>query len=430
MDMARTSLRTEIFAGVTTFLTMSYIIFANPAILAEAGVPLAGATTATCLGAAIATALMALTTNYPFALAPGMGLNAFLVFTVCKTMGYDWEIGMAVVVIEGLLIALLVVLGLRRWVMEALPLPLKHAIGVGIGIFIAFVGLRMGGLVTGSPATCVTLGPLSAPAAVTALTGLIVTVALMAWRVPGALLLGIAAATLVGDAGFGLARLPASVGCVVALPDHSTIWKFWRGLDAAASLRLLPVVFAFMVSDFFDTMGTVVGIGTRGGFVDRKGQMPRMTGVLFVDGIAASLGGALGCSSITTYVESASGVAAGGRRGATALTVAALFLVAVFLNPLAAAVPECAVAPALIVVGFLMMEGVARIAWTRLEEGLPAFLTILLMPLSFSISTGIGWGVLAAVAIEAFRGRAGRIHPVLWLTAAVFAISFSPLVPR
>jgi AGZA family xanthine/uracil permease-like MFS transporter len=424
--MTRTSLRTEIFAGLTTFMTMSYIIFANPAILAQAGVPVAGATTATCLGAAIATALMAWATDYPFALASGMGLNAFLAFTVCQGMGVDWEIGMAVVVLEGLLIALLVLLGLRRWVMDALPLPLKHAIGVGIGLFIALIGFKMGGLVTAAPGTFVRLGDLGAPEAVVTIAGLLVTVTCLAWRVPGALLIGIAAGALLADAGFGMAKLEG----VVAPPNFSTVWKFWRGLDVAMSLRLLPVLFAFAMSDFFDTMGTVIGVGAQAGFVDRKGGMPRLTRVLFVDGIAASLGGILGCSSITTYVESASGVAAGGRRAVTGYVVAALFLLAIFLSPLAAAVPSCAVAPALIVVGFFMMQGVARIAWGRLEEGLPAFLTIVLMPFTFNIATGIGWGVLAAVAIPAVRGRWREIHPMLWLTAAVFAISFSPLVPR
>jgi AGZA family xanthine/uracil permease-like MFS transporter len=331
-----------------------------------------------------------------------------------------------VVVLEGLLIALLVLLGLRRWIMDALPMSLKHAIGVGIGLFIAFIGLKMGGIITATPETFVRLGDLSAPAAIVAVAGLLVTVALLAWGVPGALLGGMAAGAVLADGVFGMAKLHG----VVAAPDVSTIWKFWRGLGAALDLRLLPVLFAFAVSDFFDTMGTVIGVGTQAGFVDRKGQMPRLTRVLLVDGLAASLGGMLGCSSITTYVESASGVAAGGRRGVTALTVAVLFLLAIFLNPLAAAVPACAVAPALVVVGFLMMQGVARIAWTRLEEGLPAFLTILLMPLSFSIATGVGWGVLSFVAITVFRGRLREIRPVMWVTAGIFAVSFSPLVPR
>ncbi len=429
--MTRPARKTEFLAGLTTFMTMSYIIFANPAILSVAGVPAAGAQTATCLGAALATALMAAMSRYPLALAPGMGLNAFLAYSVCRGMGYDWEIGMAVVVLEGLILMVLVGLGLRRWIMDALPLSLKHAIGVGIGLFIAFIGLKMGGIiVAGPPETLVRLGSLGAPEALVALAGLAVTAGMLARGVPGGLLIGIVASSLLADVGFGLAHLPGSVAAAVAAPNFSTVWKFWGGLDEALSLRLLPVLFAFLVTDFFDTMGTVIAVGHQGGFLDRKGNLPRLGPVLLADSAAAALGGALGCSSVTTYLESASGVAAGGRGPLTGYTVAACFLVAMFLNPLAAAVPACAVAPALIAVGFLMMRGVARIGWDRVEEGVPAFLTILMTPLSFSIATGVGWGVLATVVVAGLSGRAGRVHPVLWACAAVFAVSFSPLVPR
>lgn len=423
-------MKTEILAGLTTFMTMSYILFANPAILGEAGVPVAGAQTATALGAALATAAMAAASRYPFALAPGMGLNAFLAYTVCRGLGYDWEIAMAVVVVEGLLLMVLVGVGLRRWIMDALPLSLKHAIGAGIGAFIAFIGLKMAGIVTASGATLVTLGPLGTPEAVTAVGGLVVTATLLARGVPGALLIGIVAATLLADLGFGLARLPASAAEAVAAPNFSTVWKFWGGLDEAVSVRLLPVLFALLVTDFFDTMGTVIAVGSQGGFVDRKGSLPRLDRVLMADSGAAALGGALGCSSITTYLESASGVAAGGRGPVVGYTVAACFLLAMFFNPLAAAVPACAVAPALIVVGWLMMRSVARVAWERIEEGLPAFLVLLLTPLTFSISTGVGWGVLATVGVLALSGGIRRIHPALWICAAVFALSFSSLVPR
>ncbi len=425
--MTRAPLRTEIAAGITTFLTMSYIIVANPAILAQAGVPLAGAVTATCLGAAIATAAMARYSGYPFALAPGMGLNAFLVFTVCKDLGWDWEIAMAVVVLEGLLILALVGFGLRRWVMEALPVSLKHAIGVGIGLFIAVLGLKMGGLIEPSPHTLLTLGDLREPRAQVTLLGIIVTAVLLVRRVPGAILAGIVVAAVTAGFGFGLATAPESV---VASPNFSTIWKFWQGIPEAASLALLPVLFAFAITDFFDTMGTVVAVGGQGGFMDRKGQLPRLGPVLAVDAGAAALGGALGCSSITTYLESAAGVAAGARGAIAGYTVAVLFLGAMFLHPLAAAVPEFAVAPALVVVGCMMMRSVARIGWDRIEEALPAFLVILLTPLTFSISTGVGFGVLALVLVEVFAGRAAKIHPVLWGTAAVFALAFSPWIPK
>jgi len=427
---AITTARTEIFAGITTFMTMSYIIFANPAILGMGGMPAGAVQTATCAGAALACLMMGLYARYPFALAPGMGLNAFLAYTVCSGMGYPWQVGMAVVAVEGAIITVLVVLGLRRWVMDALPLSLKHAIGVGIGLFIAFIGLKQGGIVAGSPVSLVTMGDLTAPEAVVTMAGLLLTFTLLAYRIPGALLWGMAGATILGDFVYRLAPLPAGLTTLVAAPDFSTFGGFASGLRQVFSLRLLPVVFAFLITDFFDTMGTVIAVGSQAGFVDGRGRMPRLDRVLFVDSVGAMLGGIFGSSSVTTYIESASGVAAGGRRGLTAVTVGVLFLAAMFLNPLAAAIPSPAVAPSLIAVGFLMMAGVAKIAWHRLEDGAPAFLVVLLMPLTFSISTGIGWGVLAYVAIMSLRGKPGSIHPVMWITAAMFAVAFSPLVPR
>jgi len=423
-------MKTEILAGLTTFMTMSYIIFANPAILSAAGVPPRAALAVTCLGTALATALMGLWARYPFAVAPGMGLNAFLAYTICRGMGYSWETGMAVVVVEGAIITVLVVVGLRQWVMDAIPMSLKHAIGMGIGMFIAFIGLQNGGLVVRNPATLVTLGNLAEPAALVAVAGLLVTVALLTWRVPGAILLGIVFSAVLADAGFGLARLPGSWGEVAALPDFSTVGGFVRGFPEVLSWKLLPVILAFLMTDFFDTMGTIIAVGTQAGFVDAKGRIPRIREILYVDSLAALFGGILGSSSLTTYVESASGVAAGGRRGTTALTVAVLFLLAMFVSPLAAAIPPCAVAPALIIVGYLMVRSLSGIEWLRVEEGIPAFLVFMLMPLTFSISTGVGWGLIAFVAIQSFRGNFRAIHPFLWAVAAVFAVAFSPLVPR
>lgn len=421
---------TEVFAGLTTFMTMSYIIFANPSILSAAGIPLAAAQAATCLGTAIACALMGFWARYPFALAPGMGLNAFLVYTVCLGMGYTWQTGMAVVFVEGVLITLLVVVGLRQWVMDAIPMSLKHAIGIGIGMFIAFIGLRNGGLVDSHPVTVVALGVLSHPHAIVSAAGLLLTIALITWRVPGAILLGIIFSTVLADWGFGLASLPKSFSGVFAAPDFSTLGQFRLGLSSVFSWGLLPVILSFLLVDFFDTMGTVIAVGTQGGFVDYRGRMPRIREVLYVDSLAAALGGALGCSSITTYIESASGVAAGGRRGLTAITVAVLFALAMFIGPLAACVPACAVAPALVVVGYLMTQSVSDIKWIKVEEGLPAFLTMILMPLTFSISTGIGWGIMAFVAINLFKGNGRAIHPLLWVVSLVFAMAFSPLVPK
>ena len=421
---------TEIFAGVTTFMTMSYIIFANPSILSAAGIPLSAAQTATCLGSALACALMGLWARYPFVLAPGMGLNAFLVYTVCLGMGYSWQTGMAVVFVEGVIITLLVAIGLRQWVMDALPMSLKHAIGIGIGLFIAFIGLKNGGLVDSHPVTTVTLGVLSHPHAIVAASGLLLTMALMTWRIPGAILVGMIISTVVADWGFGIASLPNSIPGIFAMPDFSSVGQFTTSLSSVFSWALLPVILSFLLVDFFDTMGTVIAVGTQGGFVDYRGRMPRIKEVLFVDSLSATLGGVLGCSSITTYIESASGVAAGGRRGLTAITVAILFGLAMFVGPLAASVPACAVAPALIVVGYLMTRSVSDIQWVKVEEGLPAFLTMILMPLTFSISTGIGWGIMSFVAINIFKGNGRAIHPLLWVVSIVFAMAFSPLMPK
>ena len=421
---------TEVFAGLTTFMTMSYIIFANPSILSAAGIPLSAAQASTCLGSALACVLMGIWAKYPFALAPGMGLNAFLVYTVCLGMGYSWQTGMAVVFVEGVLITLLVVVGLRQWVMDAIPMSLKHAIGIGIGLFIAFIGLRNGGLVESHPVTAVSLGVLSHPHAIVATVGLLFTIALITWRVPGAILLGIATSTVLADWGFGIAALPKSFSGLFAIPDFSSVGQFTSGLPGVFSWKLLPVILSFLLVDFFDTMGTVIAVGTQGGFTDYRGRMPRIREVLYVDSLSAALGGMLGCSSITTYIESASGVAAGGRRGLTAITVGILFAVAMFVGPLAAAVPACAVAPALIVVGYLMTRSVSDIQWVKVEEGLPAFLAMILMPLTFSISTGIGWGIMSFVAINIFKGNGRTIHPLLWVVSIVFAMAFSPLMPK
>lgn len=421
---------TEVSAGLTTFMTMSYIIFANPSILSSAGIPLAAGQAATCLGAALACALMGMWARYPFALAPGMGLNAFLVYTVCQGMGYSWQTGMAVVFVEGVIITVLVFVGLRQWVMDAIPMSLKHAIGIGIGLFIAFIGLRNGGLVESHPATVVTLGVLSHPHALVAAAGLMFTIAMITWRIPGAILWGIVFSTVLADWGFGIASLPASFSGMFAMPDLSSVGGFTAGLSSVFSWPLIPVILSFLLVDFFDTMGTVIAVGAQAGFVDYRGRIPRIREVLYVDSLAATLGGVLGCSSITTYIESASGVAAGGRRGLTAVTVAVLFLVAMFVGPLAAAVPACAVAPALVVVGYLMTRSFSGIEWTRVEEGLPAFLTMILMPLTFSISTGIGWGIMAFVAINTFKGKIREIHPLLWVVSVVFALAFSSLVPK
>ena len=447
----RTDARTEVLAGLSTFLTMAYIAFVNPAILSAAGIPFAGAMTATCLAAAISTLVMALATNYPIALAPGMGLNAFLAFGIVLGMGLPWQVGMAMIFVEGVIILLLVLTGLREAVMHAIPLTLKRAIGAGIGIFIALIGLNEGGIIRPAPVTLMGAGDFTQPHVLLALFGIVAIAVLLSWRVRGGLLLGLLATAALAWAA-GLSQWP---GRLVQPLDLSTVGAI-LGADAngpylaqALRLGLWTTIFAFMMTDFFDTMGTVIAVGEQAGFA-KDGQLPRLRRVLVADSLAASIGGFFGASSATCYIESASGVAAGGRTGLTTAVTAGCFLLAAFFAPLAGMVGGgCAIpnaeqyaqfagfgvpggshyvhpvtAGALVVVGFLMMQVVRDIPFTDFEEDFPAFLVIIGIPLTYSISSGIGLGFIAHVVIKAVRGRARDVHPLLWLIAAAFAANF------
>jgi AGZA family xanthine/uracil permease-like MFS transporter len=437
-----TTVGAEVVAGLTTFMVMAYIIFVNPAILSFAGVPalqgqgvpFAPALAATCLVAAVMTALMGLATNYPLAIASGMGLNAVVAFQLIAAQKLPWPAAMGVIVLEGVAITVLVLVGVREAVVNAIPLALKRAISVGIGLFILFIGLANGGIVKPGTGVPLTLGTLASPRAGVAVAGLLLTVLLLARRVRAALLLGILGTTvlaIVVNAARGgqvwttpgVAVVPARL---VAWPDLSTLGAGLT-LDAVARLGVVAAglaVFSIMLSDFFDTMGTVVGIGAEAGWLDRAGRLPRMRRVLLVDSLAAVAGGAAGASSATTYVESAAGVAAGGRTGLTSLVVAACFGLALFLAPLAGVVPPEATAPALIVVGYLMCGLVREIPFDELDEGFPALLTVTLMPLSYSITNGIGAGFVAYVFVKLVRGRGRDVHPVMYGAAAAFVLYF------
>lgn len=429
---------TEVRAGVATFLTMSYILFVNPAILSAAGLPFDAVAVATALAAAIATAAMALATNLPFALAPGLGINAVVAFDIILGRNLPWQVGMAVVVIEGLLALVLVIAGLREAIMHAVPLSLKLAIGVGIGLFITLVGLREGGIVVNDPATGIGLGDLTAGPPLIALAGLAVGIVLAARNVPGALILGVLSSVALGLV-FGVLEGPDGVAQIPSSDDFSTIGDALdpANLADALTVALIPVIFALFMTDFFDTIGTAVALGRSGGMLDERGQLPQTRRLLLVDSGAAALGGAMGCSSVTTYVESGAGIAEGGRTGRTALVTAALFGLAVFFVPLIAlvgqgvafggedAVIHPAVAPALIMVGALMIRIVADIDWVRPEDAIPAFLTIAGIPLTFSIAAGIGLGVLSYVLIMPAVGRARDVHPLMWLVALLFVGFFA-----
>jgi adenine/guanine/hypoxanthine permease len=433
---------TEVLAGASTFMVMAYIIFVNPAILSFAGVlGLAGqgpgfapTLAATCLVAGILTALMGLVTNYPLAMASGMGLNAVVAYQLVAGLKLPWSAAMGVITLEGLIITVLVLTGFRAAVVDAIPLALKRAIGVGIGLFILFIGLYSGGLVKQGTGIPVTLGDLTSPATLVAIVSVALTTALMALGFRGALLVGIVLSTgvaiavnmLTGGKAFptpGMAILPSHL---VALPDFSTIGA---GLDFSVFLRVgvvtaVMTIFAIMLSDFFDTMGTVIGVGGEGGWLDARGQLPRINRVLLVDALGAVFGGIAAASSATTYIESAAGVAVGGRTGLTSLVTACGFFLALFFSPLAAIVPPQASAGALIVVGYLMCGIMREISFSDFEEGFPALATIVARPLTYSITNGIGTGMLFYAFIKIIRGKARELSPTLCIVVLAFLVYF------
>jgi AGZA family xanthine/uracil permease-like MFS transporter len=418
----RTTWAREATAGAVTFMAMAYIIFVNPSVLAAAmGQDLVPAlAVATCVGAGLLTILMGLASNYPLALAPGMGLNAFLAFGVIIGMKVSWQAAMGIVFIEGAVITVLVLTNVREGVMNAIPLDLKRAIGVGIGLLIALIGLQNARLVVASPTTMVAFGRIGAESLV-AVFGLAVTAFLLVRRVKGAFLIGILLATATAVAA-GLVRLPATP----VAPVRAEHFRTFFALDIAGALRfgLLGTIFAFLVTDFFDTMGTIVAVGEQAGFMDADGRVPRLKNVLLVDSLGAVCGGLFGCSSVTSYVESAAGVGEGGRSGLAALVTGALFLLAVFFTPVVAVVPAYATAPALILVGFLLISGVRAIRWDEVTTALPAFLTLIMIPFTFSIAKGIGIGFIAFVLLNLLAGKWREIHPLLAAVAVLFVVDF------
>lgn len=416
-----TTVPVEVTAGLTTFMTMAYILFVNPSILGAAGVPKAGAAVATALAAGIMTIAMGLAANAPFALASGMGLNAALAYGLVTGQHVSWQTAMGVVFVEGSIVTLLVLTNVREAVMDAIPVHLKKAIGVGIGLFIALIGLVDSKLVVASPATVVTFGPVTEKGVLLTIIGLLLTAVLAALRVRGAILLGILGTTLIGIP-LGITHLSTHLVEVPSAASFTTIGR----LDVAGALKLgmLAAVFAFMMTDFFDTMGTVVAVGGEAGLLDKEGRLPNLRNILLVDSLAAVVGGLFGASSVTTYVESSAGVAEGGRTGLTSVVTGLLFLVSVFFAPVFLMVPSQATAPALIVVGFLMMSAVREIPFDDFGKAFPAFITLLTIPVTYSISRGIGYGLISYCVIQLATGRAREVHWALWIVAALFAASF------
>jgi AGZA family xanthine/uracil permease-like MFS transporter len=418
-DRLATNWRTEVLAGFTTFVTMAYIIFVNPSILAETGMPVSAVTIATCLSAAFGSVLMGMVARYPIALAPGMGLNAYFTYVVVKGMGVAWPVALGAVFLSGVVFLLLTLTGLRQKIVEALPPELYAAVAVGIGLFIAFIGLKNAGIVVANPATTVALGNLRAPATVLALFGLLLTSVLLAWGLRAAMLLGILSTTVVGFA-TGLASWGGGGSGIEALGATA----FQLDLAGAAKVGLFEIVFVFLFVDLFDNLGTLVAVSKKAGLLDSDHKIPRVGRILLCDSIATMFGSLMGTSTVVSYIESASGVVAGGRSGVTAIVTGLLFLVAVFVAPLVGAIPSAATAPALILVASLMISHAAEIDWKDAEAAIPAFLTIVTIPLSFSIANGLAFGFVAYTLLKVARGKGGQVGWLVYVLTVLFLVRF------
>jgi AGZA family xanthine/uracil permease-like MFS transporter len=415
-----TTVKTELLAGLTTFLTMAYIIFVNPDILAAAGMPKDAVFVATCLAAALGSAIMGLYANYPIALAPGMGLNAYFAFAVVQGMGFTWQQALGAVFISGILFIVISLFKLREAIVNAIPRSLKFAISAGIGLFLAIIGLKNAGIIAAHPATLVTLGDLHQPGPVLAVIGFFIIVALEQRKVPGAIIIGILAVTVAAVL-MGLTPF----GGIVAAPPSLAPTFMQMDLAGALNMGLLTVILTFFLVELFDASGTLIGVAHRAGLLDKDGKLPRLKKALLADSTAIAAGAALGTSSTTAYIESAAGTAVGGRTGLTAVTVAVLFLAAIVFAPLAGTVPAYATAPALCYVAVLMLKGLAEIAWDDLTEAAPAVVTAITMPFTFSIAHGIAFGFISYAAIKILAGRVKELPPMVAVIAVVFVLKFA-----
>lgn len=415
------SVRTEVLAGLTTFLTMSYIIVVNPSILSEAGMEYGAVFVATCIAAAIGCMMMGLIANYPIALAPGMGLNAYFTYAVVKGMGVPWEVALGAVFVSGLLFVALSFMKIREAIVNALPMSLKMSITAGIGLFLALIALKNAGIVVANPATYVGLGDVREPAALLAFLGFFMIVVLDYYRVRGAIIISILAITLI-SAALGMSQFHGIVGAMPSL--EPTFMKMdFKDLFTGG---MVGVIFVFFFVDLFDSTGTLVGVSHRAGLLV-NGKLPRLKKALFADSTAIVAGAALGTSSTTAYIESASGVAAGGRTGLTAVVVGLLFIACLWFSPLAASVPAYATAPALLYVGVLMIRGLAEIDWNDVTEAAPAFLTAVFMPFSFSIADGIAMGFISYAVIKLACGKARDVPYMVWIIALLWALKFATM---
>lgn len=415
-----TDVRTEILAGVTTFMTMAYIIFVNPGILSSTGMPFGALLVATCLSSALATLLMAFTANYPFALAPGMGLNAFFAFTVVLGMGISWEVALAAVFIEGILFMLLTFTKIREEVVNSIPTALKIGVSAGIGLFIAFIGLQGSGVIVKNDAVLVGLGSLRGGAApLLTLIGLALMVTLEVKKIRGGILIGIVAVTILGIP-FGVTKLPDAI---ISMPPSIAPIFFKMDFSGIMSMNFWVIMLTFFFVDFFDTVGTLVGVACRADMLDEDGKLERASAALMSDAIGTTAGAVLGTSTVTTFVESASGVEQGGRTGLTALTVAVLFIFAMFFSPIVAIVPSAATAPALIMVGCYMMMCFKDMKFDDWTEFFPALLSFFMMPFAYSIAVGIEFGIVSYVILKLTTGRSKEVHWIMYLLTTLFILN-------
>ena len=419
-DPAKTTVKTEIVAGITTFLTMSYILAVNPSMFSQLdGMPGGAVFTSTAIAAIVGCLAMAFVGKLPFGLAPGMGLNAFFVYSVCLGMGYPWQFALTAVLIEGLIFVVLTLTNVREAIVNAIPASLRNAIGAGIGLFIAFIGLSSAGVVVYDKATLVTLGEITSGPALVALIGLIITGFLYVKKVPGSILIGIILTMLVGIP-LGVTEFKGVVSTPESIAPIFCQFQF----NNILTLDMLAIVFTFLFIDMFDTVGTLVGVCTKANMVDEKGNIARIKQAFMADSIATTVGACLGTSTTTTYVESAAGVAQGGRSGLTALIIAGCFAIALFFSPLFLSIPAAATAPALIIVGLLMMESITKIKFDDFSESIPAFVCLITMPLTYSISNGILLGMITFVIMNMICGNFKKITPVMYILAVLFILKF------
>lgn len=414
-----TNVRTEIIAGLTTFLTMAYIIFVNPAMLADAGMDHGAVFVATCLAAAVGCFIMGFVANYPIAQAPGMGLNAFFTYAVVLGMGYTWQVALAAVFVSGVLFIFLSIFRIREWIINSIPMSLRTGISAGIGLFLAFIALKNAGIVVDNPATLVSMGAITSVPAVLASIGFFITIALVHRGVKGGVMIAILAVT-----GLGLIFGDVEYGGIISAPPSIAPTFLQLDFSAVFEIGMISVVFAFLFVDLFDTAGTLVGVAQKADLIGKDGKIPRLNKALLADSTATSVGALLGTSNTTSYIESVSGVAAGGRTGLTAVVVGILFLLALFFSPLAGMIPAYATTGALFYVAILMLSGLVSIDWRDLTEAAPVVVTCLLMPLTFSIAEGISLGFIAYAAIKLASGKGRDVSLSVWVMAAIFILKY------